>query len=725
MRFPACLPILASAFCFAAISSPAEEYLALKARWFDHDYGDFGGEFSATGVTGCVHDVNAVKKGLVQDTLAFDAAKGKKYPRRGAVDDCSGEIEKWFDPAESRAVSCGNLFLRNIGDTSRPVWKFDEPAFFPVDDISSQRIYAPPGGPNRSNDYAYCMEINAGLDYRGGETLKFRGDDDLWVFLDNRLALDQGGIHFAREETISLDTLPFLRGKLGRSLDLDVYYCSRQPATAVFGMEAAAALKPLAPKSIRITDSAGRALAAKEVLFGKSRLCARVAYQEPGEEQCGNYKTPPDLSFLSADWDLNGIPLSGPGGQTCLDLDPAAFPNDTRISLTAKAGSLISRVAVTLVRLARPQAGILFGDGRAEGVEVHLDSAGGPAPDGLQVEFAFDGARHTAWVRPSGTEPWILRGGLEGGAQGSFGVTGFAPLPALARQTVYASVSEKPLELGDGVSPVLTGASLRWGPLHGQPAYLDVQVSEALAGGGDSLGRGLAWKRRPGRPDPADSGGQGDVAGENRYFLPLSGALARSLQEGDSVSLSASTSDRNGNAAGSHYLPVLFPRNLDATVGDVRFKSNPARGAAFTPAGGAGILIPVDAADKPLGGDAALAGMALSAGPVLVFPVLVPLARISLGFHDHLGAFVNAVDRSFSESEWESMRAASPGDTTWVRLMWYPVSHSGGRMATGAYVVQGKIWTREGLVSGPDGFKLRVEAGDHLVRPRLFGYLRD
>jgi fibro-slime domain-containing protein len=703
----------------------AQDYLALKARWYDHDYDDFGA-FSATRVTGCTHNVNGLTRGMVQDTLIFDAALGKKYPRRGAVDDCSADLEKWFDPAQSRLAACGNLFFRNVGDTARPVWRFDEPEFFPVDSISRQRRITLPDGSLVANDYAYCMEINAALTYKGGETLKIRGDDDTWVFLDNRLAVDQGGIHFAQDGTVALDTLPFLKGKLGRTMDLDVYYCSRQPGTAVFGMEAAAQLKPLSVKSLQITDSAGNALTSKDILVGKTRLCARASYQSPGEEICGNYKTPPDLSFLAADWDLNGKTLSMMGGQACLELDPADFPNNTRINLTAKADGQISRISLTLIRLARPRTGLILGDGRAESVEVGLDSAGGPASDGLQIGFDFAGVRRSAWIMPDAARPWTLSGRLEEENIGPFGITGFLPLPADTRQTIFTRVSDRQLSLGDGVSPVLTGAWFRWGLMNGNPAYLDIQVSESLAGSGDSLAGSLAWKRSgSGLPDPADSGAVGVKVSENRYFLSLPESVARGLRSGDSVSLSGSASDSRGNHARPHYIPLLFPRNPDETVGDLRLRTNPVRGPAFIPAGGRGALIPVDGFNRPLGSDAAEAHLAEAGGPVLEIPTLVPLARIQLGFHDHLGTFVNAAERDFSASDWDAMRAASPGDTTWVRLMWYPVSRSGGRLGTGAYVVQGRLWTREGLANGPDGEKVQVKAATYLVRPRLFGYLRD
>ena len=71
------------------------------------------------------------------------------------------------------------------------------------------------------------------------------------------------------------------------------------------------------------------------------------------------------------------------------------------------------------------------------------------------------------------------------------------------------------------------------------------------------------------------------------------------------------------------------------------------------------------------------------------------------------------------------MRAASPGDTIVARLLWHPVARTGNRIATGAYVVQGRAWTRDGLARGPDGEPVEVKAASFPITPRLFGFLRD
>jgi fibro-slime domain-containing protein len=52
--------------------------------------------------------------------------------------------------------------------------------------------------------------------YRGGELFTFRGDDDVWVFVNNGLALDLGSLHVAVEGTIDFDAAA---DQLGRTVE--------------------------------------------------------------------------------------------------------------------------------------------------------------------------------------------------------------------------------------------------------------------------------------------------------------------------------------------------------------------------------------------------------------------------------------------------------------------------------------------------------------------------
>ncbi|HKY38466.1 MAG TPA: DUF4215 domain-containing protein [Polyangiaceae bacterium] len=98
-----------------------------------------------------------------------------------------------------------SLPLTQVGGATSDVYEYSSAAHFPLDgrglgntcsEVSPSCCNA--GGACVGHNYNFTTELRYFFQYQGGETLTFRGDDDVWVFINGRLAVDVGGVHCAQ-----------------------------------------------------------------------------------------------------------------------------------------------------------------------------------------------------------------------------------------------------------------------------------------------------------------------------------------------------------------------------------------------------------------------------------------------------------------------------------------------------------------------------------------------
>ena len=148
--------------------------------------------------------INVIAQGLVKPLLD-SGGRPEFLSRRGTgaldiIQDATS-FSQWFrdTPFSKKVVS--TLRLNKQPDDT---YVFDDGAFFPLDTAANAwpERQADFGGNMRN--FLFTSEVRIPFTYKGGETLTFRGDDDVWVFVNGHLAVDIGGVKEAQTGSITL-----------------------------------------------------------------------------------------------------------------------------------------------------------------------------------------------------------------------------------------------------------------------------------------------------------------------------------------------------------------------------------------------------------------------------------------------------------------------------------------------------------------------------------------
>jgi fibro-slime domain-containing protein len=122
------------------------------------------------------------------------------------------------------------------------VFTYDNSNFFPIDG----QLWGDEGNPH---NYHFTFELRTKFQYNGGETFTFTGDDDLFTFINNKLAIDLGGVHGALTATIDLDAQAAALGiSKGGTYSLDFFFAERHTTQSNFRVDTTLTFVDCGPK---------------------------------------------------------------------------------------------------------------------------------------------------------------------------------------------------------------------------------------------------------------------------------------------------------------------------------------------------------------------------------------------------------------------------------------------------------------------------------------------
>lgn len=176
-------------------------------------YRDFRGyDLPATGPLPQGHidfeNKNGMEMGIVKNLL--NASGKPDYAKEGVSSTTThgaAAFAQWFvDTALVNRPVVAELSLQRQPNGS---YLYDNAAFFPLDDLGwvaagLEPLRSDSGTPIQQRNFSFTSETRYWFEYKGTEVLEFRGDDDVWVFVNRILALDMGGIHGASTGTVNL-----------------------------------------------------------------------------------------------------------------------------------------------------------------------------------------------------------------------------------------------------------------------------------------------------------------------------------------------------------------------------------------------------------------------------------------------------------------------------------------------------------------------------------------
>ncbi len=199
-------------------------------------------DFIASGAPGGHPDFeafdNGIATGLVYSTITPGGIPSLKSTKGSLTIDSISSAEsfsQWFvdDPINFPIT-------QTLALTEGPpgTFSYSSNAYFPLDGAGFGDLAG------TMHNYDFTTMLHAEFQYNGGENFIFIGDDDVWVYINGKLAIDLGGVHGATTGSITLDPAHAVALGLtvGQTYNFDLFQAQRHTTASDFNLQTSACL---------------------------------------------------------------------------------------------------------------------------------------------------------------------------------------------------------------------------------------------------------------------------------------------------------------------------------------------------------------------------------------------------------------------------------------------------------------------------------------------------